>query len=354
MNLEDRHTGFGTRHRDLDDAVEPSRSQERFVEDVRTIRRPDDLDLSQRVEAIEFREELHQRPLDLPVSGRRDLEALGADRIESVDEDDGRRLLPGELEQFPHQASAFADVFLHELGADEPDERRLRAVRDRLREERLAGPWRSDEEAARRGLDPDLPIQVRLQERILHSLPEFSHLDFQAADVPVGDRGLLDNLGAGDDRVEGGRQDTHHGEGLLVQRDARADDEVVLRDVVRRVHDEVRTRRRLDDDAAVGQDVTNVADDQRRALETIQFLFQPSDLLLESDELRFGVPLLAFHPAGGLQQLVVAVLERGDAHGHFLGEFADLIVVHRFARWVGYERRLYTRHFLFSLCGPGS
>src|SRR5439155_240771 len=226
MNLEDRHTGFGTRHRDLDDAVEPSRPQKRFIEDVWTIRRPDDLDLSQRVEAVELREELHQGPLDLPISRRRDLEALGADRIEFVDEDDGRGLLPGELEQLPHQAGAFADVFLHELGADEPDERGLRAVRDRLRQQGLAGPWRSD--------------------------------------------------------------------------------------------------------------------DQRRALEPVQFLFQPSDLLLESDELRLGVPLLPFHPAGGLQQLVVAVLERGDAHRHFLGEFADLIVVHRFARWVGYEGRLYT------------
>src|SRR5439155_514208 len=83
----------------------------------------------------------------------------------------------------------------------------------------------------------------------------------------------------------------HHGEGLLVQGHARADHEVLLRDVIRRVHDEVRTRRRLDDNAAVGQDVPDVADDQRRALEPVQFLFQPSDLLLESDELRVGVPL---------------------------------------------------------------
>src|SRR5439155_553295 len=251
MNLEDRHTGFGTRHRDLDDAVEPSRPQKCFVEDVWTIRRPDDLDLSQRVESVQLREELHQRPLDLSISGRRDLEALGADRIELVDEDDGRGLLPGELEQLPHQAGAFADVFLHELGADEPDERGLRAVRDRLREERLAGPRRPDEQDALRGLDADLSIEVRFQEPIF-------------------------------------------------------------------------------------------------------FLFPPSGVLLEWDKLRSGVPFLPFHAAGGLHQLVVAAIERGDAHGHFLGEFADLIVVHRFARWVGYEGRLYTRHFLFSLCGPGS
>src|SRR5438132_7352701 len=75
MNLEDRHTGFGTRQRDVVDAVEPSRPQERFVEAVWTLPPPDDLDLSERVEAVEVREELHQRPLDLAISGRRDLEA---------------------------------------------------------------------------------------------------------------------------------------------------------------------------------------------------------------------------------------------------------------------------------------
>ena len=54
---------------------------------------------------------------------------------------------------------------------------------------------------------------------------------------------------------------------------------------------------------------------------------------MEPDELRLHIPLLALGPAGRLEELVVAVLQRGDPLRHFLGEFADLILVHVIVRW---------------------
>src|SRR2546427_9436610 len=41
----------------------------------------------------------------------------------------------------------------------------------------------------------------------------------------------------------------------------------------------------------------------------------------------FRSPFLALGPSGGLQELVVFVLERGDPLRHFLREFAYLVVV---------------------------
>jgi len=41
-----------------------------------------------------------------------------------------------------------------------------------------------------RRLDADLPIEVWLEERIFHGLAQLTHLDFQAADVRIGDGGF--------------------------------------------------------------------------------------------------------------------------------------------------------------------
>src|SRR5439155_26317843 len=135
---------------------------------------------------------------------------------------------------------------------------------DRLGEDRLPRAGRADQEASLRRLDRDLPVPVRLQERVLDRLAQLAHLALETADVIEGDRGLLDDLRTGDDRIEGRRKDAHHRERLLVQRDARTNDQVLLRDVIRRVHDEIRTGGRLDDDAAIGQDVPDVSDDEGR------------------------------------------------------------------------------------------
>ena len=145
-------------YRDLDDAVEPAGSQERVVEDVGSVRGPDDLDVPERVESIEFREQLHEGALDLPVARRRDLEPLRPDAVEFVDEHDRWRLLARQLEEFADEARAFPDVLLHELRPNEPDEARMGAVRDGLREKGLAGPRRPDEEHAFRRLDANLAI----------------------------------------------------------------------------------------------------------------------------------------------------------------------------------------------------
>ena len=328
VDLEDLPAGLDVRQRDLDDPVEATRAEEGLVQDVGPVRRTDDLHLAERVEAVELREELHQGALDLAVPARRDLEPLRADGVKFVDEHDARALLPGHLEQFPHEAGALPDVLLDELGADESDEPGVRAVRDRLREEGLPGARGAHEEHALRRLDPHLPIQVGFQERVFHGLLDLADLVPEAADVPVREGGLVDDLRAHHDRVQRWREDAHHGEGLLVQGDPRPDDDVLLRDVLRGVHDEVGSGGTLHDDAAVREDVPDAPDDQGGRLQPVELRLQPLDLLLEAEELRLDEPLLPLDPLRVLEELVVAVLEDGDALGEFLVKFTDLVVVH--------------------------
>src|SRR5207247_9535813 len=86
---------------------------------------------------------------------------------------------------------------------------------------------------------------------------------------------------------------------------------------------------------AMGQGGLGVAGGEGRALEPVELLLEPPDLFLEAAQLGLDVPSLALRPPGGLQELVVFVLERGDPLRHFLREFAYLVVVHRIVRWEG-------------------
>src|SRR5206468_2151742 len=74
--------------------------------------------------------------------------ARPAERVELVDEDDRRRLLPRLLEQIADSRGAHADEHLDELGARDREERHARLARDRAREQRLAGSGRPDQQYA--------------------------------------------------------------------------------------------------------------------------------------------------------------------------------------------------------------
>lgn len=72
--------------------------------------------------------------------------ARASDGVDLVEEDDARLLRPGHGEQLPHHARALAHVLLHELGSDDADEARVRAVghgtsRQRLASAGGAGSW---------------------------------------------------------------------------------------------------------------------------------------------------------------------------------------------------------------------
>ena len=135
---------------DDDLPVEAARAQQRRIEHVGPVRRGDEDDAVVRLEAVHLDEQLVQRLLALVVSAAKTGAAMAADGVDLVDEDDARRVRLALLEQVAHAARADAHEHLDEVGARHREERTARFAGDGLREQRLAGARRPDEQRALR------------------------------------------------------------------------------------------------------------------------------------------------------------------------------------------------------------
>ena len=333
VDLEDLLPSVDIGQSDVDDPVEPPGPEQRIVEDVGPVGGADDLHVAGGGESIQLGQQLHEGPLDLAVSGGGDVETLGPDGVQFVDEDDARSLVFGELEQLADESGALSDVLLDQFGSDQPDEGRLGGVGHGLGHQGLPGSGRTDQQDALGGLDADLLIEFGPEERVLDGLPELHHLVLQASDVVVGDVGLVDDLGTRHDGIHGRGQDLHEGQGLLVEGDPGSGDEVVGRNVFGHGHDEVRAGRALHDHAVVGQHVPERSDDQRRALEPLQLVPEPGEVLLQSEEFTLGVALLGLGVLEVLHQPDVPLFE-GDNLGLQVGH---VVVIARHIFSVGVQ-----------------
>src|SRR5581483_5642923 len=136
------------RHEHL--AIEAPRPEQRLVEILDAVRRAHDDDLVRSVEAVELDEQLVERLILFAVEAVAG--ALRADGVELVDEDDRRRVLARLLEELANARGAEAREHLDERGRARGVEVRAGLVRDRLREQRLAGAGRPVEEQSLRRL----------------------------------------------------------------------------------------------------------------------------------------------------------------------------------------------------------
>src|SRR5690606_21998995 len=98
------------------DLVEATGAQKRLIENFRPVGGGEDDQPHRAVEAVHLGEQLVERLLTLVVAadGAADA-ARAAQRIELVDEDDGRRLPAGLLEQVAHTGRTHADEHLDKL-----------------------------------------------------------------------------------------------------------------------------------------------------------------------------------------------------------------------------------------------
>ena len=103
--------------------------QQRRVEDVGTVGGRDQDDPAADVEAVHLDEQLVQGLLALVVAAAHAGAAVPADGVDLVDEDDGRGVLLGLLEQVAHPARADADEHLDEVRAGDRVERHARPRR---------------------------------------------------------------------------------------------------------------------------------------------------------------------------------------------------------------------------------
>ena len=239
MRISSAALQVGGVHRDL--PVEAAGAQQRRVEDVGPVRGGDQDDAALHVEAVHLDEQLVQGLLALVVPAADAGAAVAADGVDLVDEDDGRGVLLGLLEQVADPGGADTDEHLDEVRTGDRVERHAGLTGDGAGQQGLAGAGRAVEQHALGDLGADGLELRRLLQELLDLLELLDGL-VAAGDVGEGRlRGVLgDQLGLGlaelhdsgaaalhlvhqeqedhDDQDEGQQREQDADEGVLLRR----------------------------------------------------------------------------------------------------------------------------------------
>jgi hypothetical protein len=165
VHPQDRLAAFHVGPVDRDLPVEAPGPQQRRVKDVGPVGGRDQDDAALGVEAVHLNEQLVQRLLALVVATAEAGAAVAADRVDLVDEHDGRRVRLGLLEEITYAGGTDTDEHLDEVRPGDRVERHPRLTRDGPGQQRLAGAGRTVQQHALGDLRPErLVLRRRLQE----------------------------------------------------------------------------------------------------------------------------------------------------------------------------------------------
>ena len=170
MHLEDALAADHVGCVDGDLAVEAAGAQQRGVEDVGAVGRRDEDDVGLDVEAVHLDEQLVEGLLALVVTAADAGAAVATDGVDLVDEDDGRGVGLGLLEEVADAARADTDEHLDEVRAGDRVERHAGLTRDGAGQQRLAGTGLAVEQHALGDLGADGEELRRLLEELLDLL----------------------------------------------------------------------------------------------------------------------------------------------------------------------------------------
>ena len=186
MDAEDLAPAALVGNADDDLAVEPPGATQRLVERFGPVGRGDDHEVLARLEPVHQGQKLGDQPL-FRLAG--DLAALGRDRIDLVDEDDGRGGLGRLLENLAQPLFAFAIGRAHDLGPGDVEELGVALIGDRARQPGLAGAGRAMQQHALGRVDPEPLEQLRVAQRQLDHLAQRVDGVVHPAKIVIGDVG---------------------------------------------------------------------------------------------------------------------------------------------------------------------
>ena len=115
MDLQDIDTSLQIRFLNRDSAVKSARTQQRRIQNLRTVRRRQDQQTLGSVESIHLGEQLVECLLTLVVSAVAAGVPALSDRIDLIDENDTRSVFLGFVKQIPDTARADADEHFHKV-----------------------------------------------------------------------------------------------------------------------------------------------------------------------------------------------------------------------------------------------
>ena len=133
---------------DADLPVETAGPQEGGIQDVGAVGGGDEDNVGVGIEAVHLDEQLVEGLLALIVPAAHAGPAVAANGVDLVDEDDGRRVLLGLLEQVTHARGAHSDEHLDEFRAGHGEEGHAGLAGDCLGEQGLPGPGRAVQQDA--------------------------------------------------------------------------------------------------------------------------------------------------------------------------------------------------------------
>ncbi len=166
MDLENSLTASEIRCVDDDLPVEAAGAQKRGVEHVGPVGGRDENHAVVRLEPVHLDEQLVERLLSLVVTAAKACTPVPAYGINLVDEDDTWRVCFPLLEEVADAARADADEHLDEVGTRHREERTRGLAGDRLRQQRLAGARRTDEQRALRQASAEFRELLRVAQEL--------------------------------------------------------------------------------------------------------------------------------------------------------------------------------------------
>ena len=172
MNGEDALASFDVRAIHDDATVEAAGTQQRGVEDIRSVGRRNEDDALVRFEPVHLDEKLVQRLLALVVAAAEAGTTMAADGIDLIDEHDARGILLPLLEQVANARRADADEHLDEIGAADGKEWNVRLAGNGPRQQRFPRSRRAHEKDALRNAAAELLKLLRF----LQELDDFLQL----------------------------------------------------------------------------------------------------------------------------------------------------------------------------------
>eukprot|EP00038_Savillea_parva_P006719 m.165443 g.165443 ORF g.165443 m.165443 type:complete len:430 (+) comp12562_c0_seq1:97-1386(+) len=185
MNPKDAPFCFLVGERKFNFAVNPARSNKRWVERINSVGGHNHLDVPTRVKPIQLVQQFQHGALNLAFPTRCRVVPLCPDRVNLIHKDDRRCMLAGHSKQLPDQLGPIPSVLLNQLRADDPQKGCRCLVGNGLGEERLARAWRAVQDNALGRTDPHLFIVLRVRQWEFDGFLDFHNLVVQSANVGI-------------------------------------------------------------------------------------------------------------------------------------------------------------------------
>ena len=185
MDLQDRLSASDVRQADIDLAVKTSGTEQRVIQDIRTVGRRHDDHALVVAEAVHFDQQLVQSLLALIMSAAETASSLAADRVDLIDKDDRGCGFLCLFKQVPDTAGADADIKLDKIGTGDGKELHAGFSGNRLCQQGFTGSRRAYQQNPFGNSCAHGRIGLRILQE-LHNLCQFFLFLIAACDIGKG------------------------------------------------------------------------------------------------------------------------------------------------------------------------